>query len=63
MWKENYIIIQLKDDSAFVRKDRIEKLAKIDAIIFDCDGVLLDATKSYFMAVKETANYIFFRLK
>ncbi|MCP8315261.1 MAG: hypothetical protein H3Z52_02050 [archaeon] len=59
MWKENYITIQLKDDSAFVRRDSIEKLAKIDAIIFDCDGVLIDATKSYLMAVKETINYIF----
>ncbi|MCP8308961.1 MAG: hypothetical protein H3Z54_09750 [archaeon] len=62
MWKKNYITIQLKDDSAFVRRDSIEKLAKIDAIIFDCDGVLIDATKSYLMAVKETVNYIFSRL-
>lgn len=62
MWKENYIPIQLENDGAFVKKDSIEKLAKVDAIIFDCDGVLIDARKSYLMAIKETVNYIFNRL-
>ncbi|MGQ9468550.1 MAG: hypothetical protein ACUVTD_01785 [Nitrososphaerales archaeon] len=62
MWEEDYITIQLKDDFAFVRKDSINKLAKIDAIMFDCDGVLIDSTKSYLMAVKETVNYILSRL-
>jgi phosphoglycolate phosphatase-like HAD superfamily hydrolase len=62
MWKENYTIIQLNNNHAFVKKDSIEKLAKVDAIIFDCDGVLIDVTKSYLMAIKETVNYIFNRL-
>ncbi len=62
MWKENYNTIQLKNDLVFVKKDSIEKLAKVDAVIFDCDGVLIDAKKSYLMAVKETVNYIFDRL-
>ncbi|MEM3382859.1 MAG: HAD family hydrolase [Nitrososphaerales archaeon] len=62
MWKEKYIIIQLENDDAFIKKDSIEKLAKVDAIIFDCDGVLIDVRKSYFMAIKETVNYIFNRL-
>jgi phosphoglycolate phosphatase-like HAD superfamily hydrolase len=59
MWKEDYIAIQSKDDLSFVRRDSIQKLVNVDAIIFDCDGVLIDATKSYLMAVKETVNYIF----
>ncbi|MEM3437365.1 MAG: hypothetical protein QXP55_02360 [Nitrososphaerales archaeon] len=62
MWKENYIIIHLENDDAFVKKDSIEKLAKVDAVIFDCDGVLIDVRKSYFMAIKETVNYISNRL-
>ncbi|MEM3584129.1 MAG: hypothetical protein QW193_02455 [Nitrososphaerales archaeon] len=62
MWKENYIIIHLENNDAFVKKDSIEKLAKVDAVIFDCDGVLIDVRKSYFMAIKETVNYISNRL-
>ena len=62
MYKEKYIKIQLGEDSAFIRFDSLEKLEKVDAIVFDCDGVIIDATKSYLSSIKETVNYIFSRL-
>ncbi len=40
------------DDSA------TEDLCKIDAIVFDCDGVLIDITKSYDLAIIRTTQYI-----
>jgi HAD superfamily hydrolase (TIGR01548 family) len=40
------------DDSA------IQILNKIDAIIFDCDGVLIDITKSYDLAIIQTTRYV-----
>ena len=30
----------------------------IDAIIFDCDGVLVDITETYDTAINETVSYI-----
>ena len=31
---------------------------KIDGIIFDCDGVLVDVSKSYDLAIKEATAYV-----
>ncbi|MCP8304446.1 MAG: hypothetical protein H3Z50_03120 [archaeon] len=62
MCQENYIKIRLGGGPAFIRLDSLEKLAKVDAIIFDCDGVIVDVTKSYLSSIKETVNYIFSRL-
>lgn len=33
-------------------------LSKIDAIIFDCDGVLIDITKSYDLTIIKTTQYV-----
>ncbi|MCP8311480.1 MAG: hypothetical protein L6M37_00820 [Candidatus Methylarchaceae archaeon HK02M1] len=62
MCQENYIKIPLGEDLSFIRLDSLEKLAKVDAIIFDCDGVIVDVMKSYISSIKETVNYIFSRL-
>ncbi len=35
-----------------------EEINNIDAIIFDCDGVLIDIRNSYDKTIKETARYI-----
>ncbi|MEM3467991.1 MAG: hypothetical protein QXP86_00810 [Nitrososphaerota archaeon] len=41
-------------------KEGIEKsLANVDAIIFDCDGVLIDINNSYNKAIHKTVEYIF----
>jgi len=47
-----------KSDGIYVDDSRIYALNKIDAIIFDCDGVLIDITKSYDLAIIKTTQYI-----
>ncbi|NWG09850.1 MAG: hypothetical protein HXX80_06075 [Nitrososphaerales archaeon] len=59
MLEEEYVTIKLELGTAFLRRDSLERLSRVDAMIFDCDGVLIDARKSYLAAIKETVNYIF----
>lgn len=45
-------------DGIYVDDSKIEKLNQVDAIIFDCDGVLIDITKSYDLAIIKTSQYV-----
>ena len=45
-------------EGVFVKKDILNTLNKVDAIIFDCDGVLIDVSKSYDLAIKQTTAYV-----
>ena len=47
-----------KIDGIYVDDSKIDALNEIDAIIFDCDGVLIDITKSYDLAIIKTTQYI-----
>ena len=38
--------------------DTLDIENKIDSIIFDCDGVLIDITKSYDLTIRKTTDYI-----
>ena len=38
--------------------DSVDVLNEIDAIIFDCDGVLIDITKSYDQTIIQTTQYV-----
>jgi hypothetical protein len=40
-----------KDEGIYVDDSKIEILNEMDAVIFDCDGVLIDITKSYDLAI------------
>jgi len=42
----------------YVRNDKIEKMRNIDAIIFDCDGVLIDTKDSYDKTILKTVEYV-----
>lgn len=42
----------------YVDDSKIKKLNQVDAIIFDCDGVLIDITKSYDLAIIRTTQYV-----
>ena len=46
------------DENIFIDDTVKNKLSKIDSIIFDCDGVLIDVTKSYDLAIKQTTDYV-----
>ncbi len=41
-----------------VRRSAIEELAQVDAVIFDCDGVLIDVRGSYDRAVIESVRLV-----
>jgi len=43
---------------ALAKPDSISNLRKIEAIIFDCDGVLIDTTESYDRAIQNSAAYL-----
>ena len=37
---------------------KIEKIKQLDSIVFDCDGVLIDVSDSYDLAIKKTVDFI-----
>ena len=45
-------------DGIYVDDSKIKILDKVDAIIFDCDGVLIDITKSYDLTIIKTTQYV-----
>ncbi len=47
-----------KSKGIYIDSSRIQTLNEIDAIIFDCDGVLIDITKSYDLAIIRTTQYV-----
>ena len=48
-----------KKQSGIYIDDSIQnEISKIDAIIFDCDGVLIDVTKSYDLTIHKTTQYV-----
>ena len=46
------------DAGIFVDTTKIDKIKSLDAIIFDCDGVLIDITNSYDRAIKKTVDFV-----
>ncbi len=55
--KANYIKTSINDQSAYVRTAILKKLEKLGAIIFDCDGVLIDVRSSYNQTIVKTIEY------
>ncbi|MGV7226594.1 MAG: phosphatase [Nitrosopumilus sp.] len=47
-----------KDEGIYVDDSKIEILNEMDAVIFDCDGVLIDITKSYDLVIIKTTQYV-----
>ncbi len=47
-----------KSEGIYVDDSYIDVLNEIDAIIFDCDGVLIDVSKSYDSAILKTTRYV-----
>lgn len=46
------------DKGIYVDAQKMDKIKKLDAIIFDCDGVLIDVSHSYDLAIKKTAEFV-----
>ena len=47
-----------KSEGIYIDDSCIDALNEIDAIIFDCDGVLIDVTKSYDQVIIKTTQYV-----
>jgi phosphoglycolate phosphatase-like HAD superfamily hydrolase len=57
-----YRELSLDGGRAYIRSDSFEQIKSLDAIIFDCDGVLIDARRSYDEAIRRTVQHIFTNL-
>ena len=53
-----YIEIMNSNGTTYIREDKLEALARVDAIVFDCDGVLLDVRNAYNVAIAATTQRI-----
>jgi phosphoglycolate phosphatase-like HAD superfamily hydrolase len=42
----------------FIREDKLSEIAKVDTIVFDCDGVLLDVRNAYNVTIAATTKFI-----
>ena len=47
-----------KFEGIYTDDSKIQILNELDAVIFDCDGVLIDITKSYDLAIIKTTRYV-----
>ena len=47
-----------KYDGIYIDNSIANILDKTDSIVFDCDGVLIDITKSYDLAIIKTTQYV-----
>lgn len=56
---KKYIMFDMKSGTAYIREDKARHLGMVDAVIFDCDGVLIDIRESYDRAIAKAASYIF----
>lgn len=52
-----YLKIQIGQNPAYVLKASLERLKQTDAIIFDCDGVLIDTRESYGKCIIDTVKF------
>jgi len=50
--------LQKFDDGVFVDATKIDKIKSLDGVIFDCDGVLIDVSHSYDLAIKKTVDLV-----
>lgn len=45
-------------EGMMINPEKIPVMKKLDSIVFDCDGVLIDITKSYDLTIQKTVDYI-----
>ena len=50
--------LQKQSNGIYLDDSIISSLEKIDSVIFDCDGVLIDITKSYDSTIIKTTKYV-----
>jgi len=56
MTTDSYVALDPGGGIAMVRKESQERLKRIDSIVFDCDGTLIDARRSYDATIMRTVR-------
>jgi len=51
----SYEVTRLTSGDAFTSSGSMSRLAKVDAVVFDCDGTLIDVRESYDATIMKTA--------
>lgn len=55
---EGYEGMRTSDGVAWIKSSQLQQLRKVDAIAFDCDGVLVDARRSYDATIAKVADQL-----
>ncbi len=55
---QGYVSIRVPSGEAYVIKNSQDRLARANSIVFDCDGVLIDASQSYNKAIADSSAYL-----
>jgi phosphoglycolate phosphatase-like HAD superfamily hydrolase len=50
------------EEEVIIARDAVEDLRSVEAVIFDCDGVLIDTRRSYDVAILMTVDQIFSKM-
>ncbi len=58
MLSDNYQAVNVDGRKAYVRRDTIAPIKEVSTLIFDCDGVLIDARNSYNRSISRTVSYL-----
>jgi len=55
---DEYLWRKLGGEGAYLRRESLDNLRAVNAVIFDCDGVLIDIRESYNRANSQAVAFI-----
>jgi hypothetical protein len=58
----SYLQAQARAGPTYLKEDCLDNLRRVDAAVFDCDGVLIDVRNSYLMSIEATIRYFLTRV-
>lgn len=58
----SYLRAQTRDGPSYLKEGCLDKLRRVDAVVFDCDGVLIDVRNSYLQTIEATIRYFLRRV-
>jgi phosphoglycolate phosphatase-like HAD superfamily hydrolase len=58
MMLDNYIKLEMEGKTAYINRTKHHKLKEVDTLLFDCDGVIIDAQESYNRSISKTVAFL-----